>query len=175
MVSLNLGLYYPPCLVSLILPVVPRCVGRVASTHFFSDAFSPTLDESTCALKPIDVSCCCYFYLAYFPPLGARQSVSHPPRPLCQMFHAIYIFFAFLPLSLSLNYLVPQTNFSLIFFLFSFFPFLCCADEKSSQAGSRQRREVSLCLSLFLSLPILSLNTIQIFKTFPGIVTTCGR
>jgi hypothetical protein len=64
-----------------------------------------------------------------------------------------YIYCSPFCLSLSpFNYLVPQTNFSLIFFLFSFFPFLCCADEKSSQAGSRQRREVSLCLSLFLSL-----------------------
>lgn len=91
--------------------------------------------------------------ISLFPPLRARQSVSHPPRPLCQMFHAIYIFLAFLPLSLSLNYLVPQTNFSLIFFLFSFFSFFVLCGWKI-ESGWQQTEEGGVSVSFTFSLSL---------------------
>jgi hypothetical protein len=122
-----------------------------------------------CAFKPIDVSCCYYFYLC--PPslfsslslsLSSTECISHPPRLLCQMFHAIF-FFAFVPLS---HYLVPQTNFSLVFLSFFLFFGAVCVwnDEENIQKLPDKRREVS----------ILCRFTIHNFLD-SGIVTTCGR
>ena len=76
-------------------------VGRYERRH---RSFSPSFSDNpymfvNWALKPIDVSCCCFRcrFSLFHSPDSQRRSVSHPPRLLCQMFHVYSLCLSFGP------------------------------------------------------------------------------
>ena len=99
------------------------------------------------ALKPIDVSCCCFRcrFSLFHSPDSQRRSVSHPPRLLCQMFH-VY--------SLCLSFGPPHSLFQRLIFSFPTISSLLLKNTLSN-ADSREDR-APLTFSSFNSLMFTS-------------------